>query len=165
MSDPSQRFSSLGPPPPGDEPEAQVAYLQGVLAAFEQTRHPRLKPLRRKLQRALKGLGSPQAQRDPARAAAQFARELQALRLQTFELVATLASQVRTALAAQHKGAPLPGDVHTVDLALEEFGRGMRKAVVALRRGDARAEDEARELLRGAGERVRRREASGAHDG
>lgn len=148
----------IGAPPEGDDPEAQVQYLKRVVEAFAATGNPRIRPLRRKLDTMLERLaaGAERATGDQAveSLARAFAVEVSELQRQTYDLLLTVINQTRATLRVKLKqGMPADERVDTEKLqrALAAFAQGLRKMLVAAKKGDKRAHDEAARELEAAG--------------
>ena len=148
-------FLGIGAPPAGSDPEAQLSYLKRVVEAFDSTGNPRLKPLRQKLDNAMIELArGSERNLDPEKLAKQFAREVDDLRLQTFELLVTVVNQARATLRVKlHQILP-PGervDTEKLQKALGLFAQGLRKTLAAAKKADPQAKDEGNRLLDEAG--------------
>jgi hypothetical protein len=148
-------FAQIGAPPVSEDPEAQLSYLKQVVGAFDATGNPRIKPLRHKLEEALEKLArGTERNVDPERLAREFAADVDALRLQTYDLLLIVINQVRATLRVRLKQGISPSDrVDTEKLqkALAVFSQGLRKMLRARKNGDARAEEEAKDILGEAG--------------
>src|SRR5690349_15687914 len=108
---PDNPFAAIGVPPEGASPEAQLDYLGKLVEAFEITEHPRLKPLRKKLNAALKALARGADNNvDPAILAKRFAGDITELQAQTYELLAAVITETRVKLKGQ-AGLEQAGDV------------------------------------------------------
>jgi hypothetical protein len=144
-------FLEIGAPPDGEDAEAQLTYLKRVVAAFESTSNPRIKPLRRKLEEALADLADGAGRgADAESLATQFAGQVDALRAQTYELLLVVINQVRATLRVKLKQGVSPGervDTERLQKALAFFSQGLRKTLRAQKSGDPDGQREAREML------------------
>jgi hypothetical protein len=144
-------FATLGPPPAGDDPRAQLEYMANVLEAFKQAKEPRMKPLRAKLFAAVAAIKDNPAEADNA----QFQKRLRLLQLETYDLVMVLVNQIRGTLRVQLKRAmPKPRKLDTEKLQadLGDYALGLRKLISAMKSGDAGKRLEAQALLEKAGQ-------------
>jgi hypothetical protein len=148
-------FQGIGAPPEGQDPEAQLSYLKRVVEAFQATGNPRLKPLRQKLDQALLAVAQgAERNLDPEKLAQQFAREVDELRFQTFELLVTVVNQTRATLRVKLRQALPPEqrvDTEKLQKALGLFAQGLRKTLTAAKKADPQASDEGNRLLDEAG--------------
>lgn len=148
-------FSGVGDPPEGQDPEEQLTYLRKVVDAFQGTDNPRIRPLKKKLNEALLRLaGGSERDVDPEELANKFAGEVEALRLKTYDLLLTVVNQVRATLRLKlKKGMATTERVDTERLqkALALFSQGLRKTVLATKKSDSKAFDDATQVLAEAG--------------
>lgn len=152
MSD-ANPFSTLGPPPAGDDAHAQLTYMVKVLEAFKDAKEPRVKPLRAKLFAAVSAIKDNASEADSA----QFQKRLRLLQLETYDLVMVLVNQIRGTLRVQLKRAmPKPQKLDTEKLQadLGDYAQGLRKLIAAMKTGDAAKRMEAQVLLEKAGHRL-----------
>ncbi len=144
-------FIALGTPPEGDDPEAQLSYLKGVVHAFELSGNARVRPMGRKLEDALARLAAAgQRGGDPEALAREFAGEVNELRQQAYDLLLTVINQVRATLRVKlQQGVPGPqrGDAEKLQQALAAFSQALRKGLVAVKKGDREAQKEADKLV------------------
>ncbi len=143
-------FATLGPPPAGDDPRAQLEYMASVLEAFKHAREPRIKPLRQKLFAAVSAIKDNPSEADNT----QFQKRLRMLQLETYDLVMVLVNQIRGTLRVQLKRAmPKPQKLDTEKLQsdLGDYALGLRKLISAMKSGDAAKRLEAQALLEKAG--------------
>ena len=143
-------FSHLGAPPGDEDPRAQIQYMIGVLQAFEDVREPRMKPLRDKLHSAIAELEHD----DDGKVRERYAASVQALQIETYDLIVVVVSQVRATLRAQlARGMSKPDRLDTERLQrdLGDFSQAMRKLVAAIKKGDHAKRLEAERLLEAAG--------------
>ncbi|MBI3179417.1 MAG: hypothetical protein HYZ27_07125 [Deltaproteobacteria bacterium] len=151
MSSGANPFIALSTPPEGNDPEEQLNYLKEVVHAFETTGNARVRPLGRKLEDALARLAvAGQRGGDPEKLARQFAQEVSELRLQAYDLLLTVINQVRGTLRVKlQQGMPGPrrGDSERLQKALAAFSQALRKALVAVKKGDRDAQTEADKLV------------------
>jgi hypothetical protein len=144
-------FATLGPPPAGDEPRAQLEYMVKVLEAFREAKEPRVKPLRAKLFAAVSAIKDNPAEADNV----QFAKRLRMLQLETYDLVMVLVNQIRGTLRVQLKRAMPKAqklDTERLQSDLGDYAQGLRKLISAMKTGDAGKRMEAQALLEKAGQ-------------
>lgn len=152
-------FLDIGAPPEGNDPEAQLSYLKTVVAAFHASGNPRIKPLSRKLDIALEDLArGGQKNDDPTKLAKQFAAQVDALRLQTYDLLLTVINQVRATLRVKLKQGMPPDervDSEKLQEALGVFAQGLRKLLSSIKKGNSEGLAEGGKLLDDAGKLIR----------
>jgi hypothetical protein len=136
-------FAAIGAPPETDDVREQLLYLERVLEAFQKTPHPRLKPLRRQLCKAIENLGLAVQRGDPPEEIARrFTDEARDLRRQTYELVLTVVNQFRATLRAKLQAgmaAPQRTDMELLQKGLREYAHAVRTMVSAMRNNDDQA--------------------------
>ncbi|MEE8409920.1 MAG: hypothetical protein V3T05_09960 [Myxococcota bacterium] len=149
-------FAGVGDPPAGQDPEAQLTYLRKVVDAFQSTGNPRIRPIKKQLNEALLRLGGASERGvDPEELAKTFAGEVDALRLRTYDLLLTVVNQVRATLRLKlEKGMATTERIDTERLqkALALFSRGLRKTLLATKKRDTKAHDDATQILAEAGQ-------------
>lgn len=149
-------FSGVGDPPEGQDPEAQLTYLRKVVGAFQGTDNPRIRPLKKKLNEALLRLaGGSERGVDPQELAGKFSDEVDALRLQTYDLLLTVVNQVRATLRLKLKKGMAGAervDTERLQKALALFSQGLRKTLLATKKSDSKAYDAAVQVLAEAGQ-------------
>jgi len=149
-------FQALPPPPSGNDPAAQVDYLERVVQAFEQAGNPRLAPLKKRLHATLAEVARG-AERgdDPEKLAREFAAQVAELRLQTYDLLSVVINQVRATLRVKLQGSLAPPerlDAESLQKGLGEYAQGLRKLILAIKKRDATLEAEAQKLISAANE-------------
>ena len=148
---PANPFLGVGAPPEGPDPKAQLEYLRRVVDAFHSTGHPRLKPLRQKLDHALEELArGAKRHAAPEKLAREFAQEVAELKLQTYELLVTVVNQARATLRVKLRHILPPEqriDTEKLQKGLGLFSQGLRKALVGARKQDAAAQAEGKATL------------------
>jgi hypothetical protein len=150
----------IGAPPAGDDPEAQVEYLIRVVTAFQATGNPRIKPLRKRLDTMLERLAeggerlAPEDEEGIQELATELATEVHGLQRQTYDLLLTVINQTRATLRVKLKQGMPPNervDTEKLQKSLAAFAQGLRKMLVAAKKGDKQAHDEAARELEAAG--------------
>ncbi|MEZ4271937.1 MAG: hypothetical protein R3C68_11065 [Myxococcota bacterium] len=151
MNSSANPFATLGAPPPQDDLQGQLQYLIDIFSAFEACGHPRIKPVKRQLAKAMDGLiKRAEAGEDPQVYGEKLRRALCVLRVDALNLLVTVVNQVRSMLKVKRQGSMAPEQRHEVEGMERAFGvfvRGLRKFAAALKQNDAAAQTEAHQIL------------------
>ena len=144
-------FAAIGAPPEGEDPRQQLLYLQSIVAAFEKTPNPRIKPLQKQLGTAIENLAVSVERGDPpAQIGQRFQRDIRDLRVQTFDLVLVVVNQFRATLRVKLQAGMAPPqrlDMELLQRALGEYAQAVRKMIGAMKKGDAQTAKEAGEMM------------------
>lgn len=139
-------LDALRAPPEGADPKAQLEYLRDVVKAFSGIQEPRLKFLSTKLDAAVADWTAGSGAKDGER----FVARINALQIETFELIVVVVTQIRSSLRLQlQRGLPKPQrlDIEKMQKQLGDFSQGMRKAAAALKSDDPAKRADAQRLL------------------
>ena len=94
-------FAEIATPPDSDNTHEHLLYLKKIVEAFEKSGHPRIKPMQKKLNQAIKELSLKAKTKTPEQLSDLFTKRVDELRLQTFTLLQTVVNQVRGTLETQ----------------------------------------------------------------
>lgn len=135
---------------PFNDPQAQIDQIEQVLAVLEEIGHPRIKPIKKKLRRALARVGEgAESGRSEEIIAKQFAADLRELRRATYELLNTVVNQLRGTVRMK-KAEMSPAEREEAERLMNGLGlfaRAMQKMISASRKDDERGRTRAVELM------------------
>jgi len=144
-------FATIGPAPPRSDPEAQLRYLESMLLAFKQSGHPRIKPVKKRVLKALATFTKQvESGRDPEVVGKALQKDIDAAKLQSFELVVSIVNEISAKLGIRAKGSIPPAEREAITQmreAMGDFSGALRKLVKAIKNKDTQAEEAAMELL------------------
>ena len=149
MSD--NAFENVGAPPESKDPKDTLLYLKSVVLAFEKSGHPRIKPMQRKLNQAIKELATKSKTKKPEEIAKLFNKRTEELRLQTFGLLQTVINQVRGTLATQKKFFSAEDREHRweeLSESLKMFSKGINIFLKAKKAENKELEEKALGLIK-----------------
>lgn len=118
-------FSSLGPPPSGDDPEAQMSWLVSALRILDQSGDSKLRPLKKRMNRTLFAF-----QRDlqrgvaPAEAMKRRQAEMDELHVATYRALARTLRQLHSAMRVKRAQGILSADALSFSRFLAELENG-----------------------------------------
>jgi len=135
---------------PVNDPQAQIDQIEQVLAVLQEIGHPRIKPIKKKLRRALARVGEgAESGRSEEVIAKQLVADLRELRRATYELLTTVVNQLRGTLRVKKTElSPAErGEAERLMNGLGLFAKAMSKMTVATRKDDDAARDRAVEMM------------------
>ena len=148
-------FSDIGAVPESNDAHAHLLYLKKVIQAFDKSGHPRIKPMQRKLNQAIKELAVKAKTKKPDEIAKLFTQRVEELRLQTFSLLQTVVNQVRgtlqtqkTYFSAQDKSQRW----EELNESLALFSKGLNQFLKAKKNKNKELEEKALVLIKSASE-------------
>ena len=148
-------FADIGASPENNEAHEHLLYLKKVVQAFDKSGHPRIKPMQRKLNQAIKELAVKAKTKKPDEIAKLFTQRVEELRLQTFSLLQTVVNQVRgtlqtqkTYFSAQDKSQRW----EELNESLALFSKGLNQFLKAKKNKNKELEEKALVLIKSASE-------------
>lgn len=133
------RLRELAAGPTSSDPHQQLDYIEEVVQLVNELGHPRVKPIKKKLNQAFAKLGEGvEAGHSAEDLAKDLATDLQELRRQTYDLLNTVVTQLRTHLRAQQSGmSPAEREeAKRLYKGLALFAQAMRQMGAASRNDD-----------------------------
>lgn len=135
---------------PVNDPQGQIDQIEQVLVVLEEIGHPRIKPIKKKLRRALARVGEgAQAGRSAEVIAKQLATDLRELRRATYDLLTTVVNQLRGTLRVKKAEISVAerDDAERLMHGLGLFAKAMNKMSAASRADNDDARTRALELM------------------
>ena len=148
-------FADIGASPENNEAHEHLLYLKKVVQAFDKSGHPRIKPMQRKLNQAIKELATKAKTKKPDEIAKLFTKRVEELRIQTFSLLQTVVNQVRGTLQTQK--AYFAADDKSerweeLNASLALFSKGLNQFLKAKKNNNKELEEKALALIKEASE-------------
>ncbi|MEL6760292.1 MAG: hypothetical protein AAFP04_07785 [Myxococcota bacterium] len=118
-------FSSLGPPPSGNDPQAQMNWLVSALRTLDQSGDSKLRPLKKRMNRTLFAFQRDlQRGVDPSEAMQRRQAEMDELHIATYRALARTLRQLHNAMKVKRAQGVLSADALPFSRFLAELENG-----------------------------------------